>query len=136
MQIVISSTAWDSLPFHLRPKLKAIVRLLLTSRAESTVKKYVTEIKKLLQWSLDNKIIPSLPLSTAVVAVYLSDLLTQQHRPASGLAIVYAALKWFQAFIPAIHGTNPLDDSYMRVVGTSLKVQKEPENVLSLKRSR
>ena len=57
--------------------------------------------------------------------MYLSDLLTQQHRPASGLAIVYAALKWFQAFIPAIHGTNPLDDSCCRNIVESAKRARE-----------
>ncbi len=121
---MFSSQAWDSLPFHLRPKLKDVVRLLLTSRAESTVQKYLPEIKKFVKLSCDKQIVPSLPLSPAVIAVYLSELVTQQHRPASALAIVYAALKWFQTFVPIV-GANPLDDACCKNIVESAKRARE-----------
>lgn len=75
---------------------------------------------KFLKWSRRNKIVPQLPLSSAVVGVYLSDLSTQQHRSGSALTIVYAALKWLQGFVP-LDGTNPIDDSCCRNIVESAK---------------
>lgn len=67
-----------------------------------------------------------------VVATYLSELVTVHHRPASGLSIAYAALKWFQSFVPTREG-NTLDDAYCKNIIEGAKraretsiVKKEP----------
>ena len=60
---------------------------LLSSRADSTVKKYLKEINKFLLWCRTRKIALQLPF-------YLFGL-DQQLRSSAAMVLVHAALKWF-----------------------------------------
>ena len=46
LQVVIASKAWTLLPSALRPDRNSLFSVLLNSRANSTAKKYINEIKK------------------------------------------------------------------------------------------
>ena len=95
------------LPPAIRPDFNSLFSCLLTSRADSTVKKYHKEINKFLLWCRTRKIALQLPFSSSVVALYLFGLDHQLSSPAA-IALVHASLKWFHSFVPD-DGLNPLD---------------------------
>lgn len=99
-QIALESKIWEPLPQRLRNQIKNIISLCLTSRADSTTKRYLSHIQKFLKWLHDNKLTPNLPLPSTIIATYLSHLVSQQQTSVSTLSIVYPALKWFQSFVP------------------------------------
>ena len=87
------------LPPAIRPDFNSLFKCLLSSRADSTVKKYLKEINKFLLWCRTRKIALQLPFSSSVVALHLVDL-DQQLRSAAAMVLVHAALKWFHSFVP------------------------------------
>ena len=89
-----------------------LVSQLLSSRADSSVKKYLKEINKFLLWCRTRKIALQLPFSSSVVALYLFGL-DQQLRSPAAMVLVHAALKWFHSFVPD-DGPNPLDNRVAR----------------------
>ena len=102
-----SSKAWMFLPPAIRPDFNSLFKCLLSSRADSTVKKYLKEIIKFLLWCRTRKIALQSPFSSSVVALYLFGL-DQQLRCPAAMVLVHAALKWFHSFVPD-DGPNPLD---------------------------
>ena len=84
------------LPPAVRPDFNSLFHSLLTSRADSTVKKYLKEINKFLLWCRPRKISLQLPFSCSVVALYLFGL-DQQLRSPAAMVLVLAALKWFHS---------------------------------------
>ena len=97
------------LPPAVRPDFNSLFNSLLTSRADSTVKKYLKEINKFLLWCRTRKISLQLPFSSPAVALYLFGLDQQLRSPATRV-LVHAALKWFHSFVPD-DGPNPLDNA-------------------------
>ena len=97
------------LPPAVRPDFNSLFNSLLTSRADSTVKKYLKEIIKFLLLCRTRKISLQLPFSSSVVALYLFGL-DQQLRSPTAMVLVHAALKWFHSFVPD-DGPNPLDNA-------------------------
>ena len=100
------------LPPAIRLDFNSLFKCLLSSRADSTVKKYLKEINKFLLWCRTRKIALQLPFSSSVVALYLFGL-DQQLRFPAAMGIVHAALKWFHSFVPD-DGPNPLDNAYCK----------------------
>ena len=49
-QVVVASKAWMVLPLAIRPDFNSLFKCLLSSRADSTVQKYLKEINKFLLW--------------------------------------------------------------------------------------
>ena len=96
------------LPPAIRPDFNSLFKCLLSSRANSTVKKYLKEINKFLLWCRTQKIALLLPFSSPVVTLYLFGL-DQQLRSPAGMVFVHAVLKWFHSFVPD-DGPNPLDN--------------------------
>ena len=109
MQVVLASKSWISLPTALRPNSNLLFSSLLKSKADSTAKKYVCEIKKFFAWCKRKQIGVQLPFSTPILALYFFELNQQLKSPAS-LTVVHAALKWLHFFIPE-DGHNPLDNA-------------------------
>jgi site-specific recombinase XerD len=85
---------------------------LLNSRANSTAKKYINEIKKFFVWCRSRQISVQIPFSAPVVALYLFNLDQQLRSPAS-MVLVHASLKWLHSFTPD-DGPNPLDNACCR----------------------
>ena len=99
------------LPPAIRPDFSSLFKCLLSSRADSTVKKYLKEIiiNRFLLWCRTRKTALQLPFSSSVVALYLF-CLDQQLRSPAAMVLVHAALKWFHSFVPD-DGPNPLDNA-------------------------
>ena len=112
LQVVIASKAWTLLPSALRPDRNSLFSVLLNSRANSTAKKYINEIKKFFVWCRSRKIPVQIPFSAPVVALYLFNLDQQLRSPAS-MVLVHAALKWLHSFTPD-DSPNPLDNACCR----------------------
>ena len=96
------------------------VKMLVKSRADSTAKKYLVEIRRFLAWCKQNSVADSYPLYSTVVTLYLFQLFANQHKSYSVLVMVHAALKWFHSFVP-INGPNPLDGACAKNVIESAK---------------
>ena len=97
------------LPPAIRQDFNSLFYCLLSSRADSTVKKYLKEINKFLLWCRTRKIALQLPFSSSVVVLYLFGLDRQLRSPAA-MVLVHAALKWFHSFVPD-DGPHPLDNA-------------------------
>ena len=67
----------------IRQDFNSLFSCLLSSRADSTVKKYLKEINKFLLWCRTRKIALQLPFSSFVVALYLFGLDQQLRSPAA-----------------------------------------------------
>ena len=100
------------LPPTIRPDFNSLFNCLLSSRADSTVKKYIQEINKFFLWCRTMKIALKLPFSSSFVTFYLLSL-DQQLRSPAAMVLVHAALKWFHSFVPD-DSPNPLDISEKR----------------------
>ena len=97
------------LPPALRPDSNTFFNRFLSSRADSTVKKYTNEINNFFLWCRSRQIPLQIPFSSSVVALYLFDL-DQQLRSPAAMVLVHAALKWLHSFVPD-DGPNPLDNA-------------------------
>ena len=95
------------LPPAIRPDFNSLFKCLLSSRADSTARKYLKKIKFLL-WCRTRKIALQLQFSSSV-ALYLFGL-DQQLRSPAAMVLVHAALKCFYSFVPD-DGPNPLDNA-------------------------
>ena len=102
---------------------RAFVKMLAKSRADSTAKKYLVEIRRFLAWCRQNSVADSYPFSPTVVTLYLFQLFAHQHKSYSVLVMVHATLKWFHSFVP-INVPNPLDDAFSKNVIESAKRRK------------
>ena len=72
----------DDAPPAVRLDFNSLFNSLLTSRTDSTVKKYLKEINKFLLWCRTWKILLQFPFSSSVVALYLFGLDQQLRSPA------------------------------------------------------
>ena len=106
---MVASESWNSLPFAPRPDFNQLFASLLKSRADSTAKKYVSEIKKIFAWYRTKQITLKLPFTISIVALYLFGL-DQQRKPPASMVLVHAALKWLHSFVPN-SSQNPLDNA-------------------------
>ena len=114
MQVVIASKAWTLLPSALRPDRNSLFSVLLNSRANSTAKKYINEIKTFFVWCRSRQISVQIPFSALVVALSLFKLDQQPRFPAL-MVLVHAALKWLHSFTPD-DGPNSLDNTCCRTL--------------------
>ena len=130
LQVVITSKAWMLLPPALRPDINTLFNLLLSSRADSTVKKYTNEINKFFLWCRSRQIPLQIPFSSSVVALYLFDLDQQLRSPAT-MVLVHAALKWLHSFVPD-DGPNPLDNACCKnMIQCAKRTRSHPVNINS-----
>ena len=86
------------LPPAIRPDFNSLLSCSLSSRADSTAKKYLKEINKFLLWCRTRKIALQLPFSSSFVALYLFGL-DQQLRSPAAMVLVHAALKMMVPFL-------------------------------------
>ena len=80
----------------------AFFKMLVKSRADSTAKKYLFEIRRFLASGKQNSVAKSYPFSSTVVTLYLFQLFTNQHNSFSVLVMEQGALKWFHSFVPIV----------------------------------
>ena len=100
---------WDAVPLQIKPDKHQFLQTMIESRAESTSKRYVHDIRDFVAWCHHQCIDVSLPMQAAVVALYLFQK-AQSGMHSATLVRKGAALKWFHSFAPS-GGDNPLDDA-------------------------
>ena len=110
----MTSTAWKLLPSTNRPDCNALFSRLLSSRADSTIKKYINEIRKFFLWCIVNQITLRIHFSSPVVSLYLFNLDRQLRTPAS-MVLTHAALKSLHSLVPE-DSPNPLDNACCKTI--------------------
>ena len=86
------------LPPTNRPYCDVLFSHLLGSRADSTIKNYINEIRKFFLWCKDNQITLWIPFSSPVVSLYLFNL-DRQLRTLASMVLTHAALKWLHSLV-------------------------------------
>ena len=120
-------TEWKNVPCNAKPDTKTFVDFLIKSRADTTCRKYLAEIRKFLTWSVTNfsKITIPIPVSTAAIYLY------KRHDESKSYANVvasHAALKWLHTFVP-YKIENPLDTPICRnILETAKRMKLQPLN--------
>ena len=111
----------------LRSDSNSLLNRLLSSRADSTAKKYISEIKNFFAWCRTKCIPLIIPFSTPVVALYLFHLDQQSRSPAS-MVLVHAAMKWLHSFAPE-DVPNPLDNACSKnIIKSAQRTRSQPIN--------
>ena len=108
---------WRNVPDKLKERKQVVIKQLLTSRASSTVKRYILEIRKFCCRCQQFGIEVQLPFDCVTIAIYLSQCFQQSNSSAS-LTLVYSAIKWLHTFVPV---SNPLDNDFCRNILESAK---------------
>ena len=101
---------------------------LIKSRADTTSKKYIEEIRKFLKWNVIafGKVIIPIPVSMA--AVYLYKRHDDESKSYANVVAAHATLKWFHTFAP-YQIENPLDTPVCRnILGTAKRMKLQPIN--------
>ena len=102
-QVLIRSHVWSRETSV--PTRRSLIQHCMLSRAQSTISKYMREVKLFFQHQLAQNRPCSLPANLMDVSIYLSYVLDQHKVSSAGMA--YAALKWVHSLLPA--SINPLD---------------------------
>ena len=118
----------DNIPDHVKPNTKDLLTLLMKSKADSTVKRYIKEIVKFSRWCNLSSIQLTPPFSVSIVIAYLHKVYVSSKSYAA-LSLTHGALKWFHSFIPGII-SNPLDAA---ICHNSLEAAKRSKPVVSKK---
>ncbi|XP_068727480.1 uncharacterized protein [Montipora capricornis] len=121
-QIVGKSSYWSKVPVILQEHRREAIEQVLTSRDNSTVKKYLAELKKFFNWSRKNGITVDLPYDSIVAAMYLSEFSKQTESSAS-VILAYSALKWLLTYT-LFPENNPLETDLCRNIVESSKRSK------------
>ena len=101
----------------LKERKKVVIKQSLTSRASSTVERYILEIRKLFCLSQGFGVEVQLPFDCVTIAIYLSQCFQQSNSSASATR-VYSSIKWLHIFVPV---SNPLDNDFCRNLLESAK---------------
>lgn len=105
-----------------------MVQQLLSSRANSSVKKYLLHYKGFLKYWRSKGIIVTLPCDSLLITEYLSYLQDAKNSYAV-LSLAFSALKWVHNIIP--HGPlgNPVDTTLSRnIIEASKRLFSRPIN--------
>ena len=119
------ATTWGDMCGSRRQRM---VQQLLSSRANSSVKKYVLHYKGFLKYWRSKGIIVTLPCDSLLISEYLSYLQDAKNSYAV-LSLAFSALKWVHDVIP--HGPlgNPVDTTLSRnIIEASKRLFSRPIN--------
>ncbi|XP_020914995.1 uncharacterized protein LOC110252505 [Exaiptasia diaphana] len=95
------------------------------SRARSTAKCYLREIRKSFRWCQIRKVPTVIPFCTSILTMYLFELSTDR-RSGNTISRCHAALKWLHCFCP-LATMNPLDNGICRnLVESARRAKKAP----------
>ena len=117
-----NSTEWANLPRDIKPHKKVFLDYLLKSKASSTSKRYLQEIKKFFKWNITHFGRVTMPVSVLTAAVYLYNRATSSSC-SSSIVITHAALKWLHTFVP-YRINNPMDAPLVRSILQASKRDK------------
>ena len=70
---------WRNVPDKLKERKQTVIKQLLTSRASSTVKRYILEIRKFCCWCQGFGVEVQLPFYCVTIAIYLSQCFQQSN---------------------------------------------------------
>ena len=118
LQDLHKATTWGDMCGSRRQRM---VQQLLSSRADSSVKKYVLPYKGFLKYWRSKGIIVTLPCDSLLISEYLSYLQDAKNSYAV-LSLAFSALKWVHDIIP--HGPlgNPVDTTLSRnIIETTIR---------------
>ena len=82
-QIIDSSSFWGQLHENIKPDKDALIKLLIKSRADSTVKRYSSEISKYQKWCNAHSIVAKFPVDTPTAVTYTYSRFLQSHSPSA-----------------------------------------------------
>lgn len=125
LQDLQKATTWGDMCGSRRQRM---VQQLLSSRATSSVKKYVLHYKGFLKYWRSKGIIVTLPCDSLLITEYLSYLQDAKNSYAV-LSLAFSALKWVHNIIP--HGPlgNPVDTTLSRnIIEASKRLFSRPIN--------
>ena len=109
LQMFVSDHGWRCLPVSVKPDPGELISTLLTSKADSTTKRYKKEILKFIEYCDFFRVRPVTPFPVTFIVAYLFKVYKSSRSYAS-LVMTHAALKWFHSF-GLSNGANPLDSS-------------------------
>ena len=92
-----------------KPDKDALIKLLIKSRADSTVKRYSSEIAKYQKWCHTHEVAKKFPVNIPTAVAYIYSCFLQSHSP-SATVTAHAASKWLHSF-PSANIQNPFDSS-------------------------
>lgn len=119
-QIVEKCVYWKNVPPALKESRRQVMDQMLRSRATSTTKRYLVEIKKFFKWSRANGIEIDLPYESSIAAIYIGDV-AKRVKCSHSVVLAFSALKWLHSFIPV---ANPLDIDLCRNIVEAAKRDK------------
>ena len=103
--------------FSSSPNFHHLVSVMLQSRATSTTKAYLRDIKRFLEWCKRKDV--------STVSLYLFE----SHQPcASSASLIqtHNALKWFHSFAPSLD-RNPLDIEFCKnIIESAKQIKSKP----------
>lgn len=103
----------------MRSNNSKLAELLAKSRADSTAKRYSTEITKFQRWRTHYNLQANLPIDIPTAATYIHHRFLQSNS-SSVVITAHAALKWLHSFLP-VNSPNPLDSSLCRTLMEAIK---------------
>ncbi|KXJ18668.1 hypothetical protein AC249_AIPGENE25539 [Exaiptasia diaphana] len=118
--IVEKCVHWKNVPPALKECRRQVLEQILRSRATSTTKRYLAEIKKFFEWCRTNRIQTRLPYESSITAIYIGHV-AKRVKCSQSVVLTFSALKWLHSFIPS---TNPLDSELCRNIVEAAKRDK------------
>ena len=118
-QIIDSSSFWGQLHENIKPDKDALIKLLIKSRADSTVKRYSSEISKYHKWCNAHSVVAKFPVDTSTAVTYANSRFLQSHS-SSATVSAHATLKWLHSFT-SINVHNPFDHPICRNLLETIK---------------
>lgn len=106
--------SWQEAPSVVRQNIQGLLKVALRSRADSTIKTYVRNVKKFFRWCNEKTIPLRLPLHPATIAMYIHEV-SRKPTSISALNVISAAIKWLHSLVPD-KGPNPLDTEFCKTI--------------------
>jgi len=119
-QIIEKCVYWKNVPPALMESRRQVMDQMLRSRATSTTKRHLVEIKKFFKWCRANGIEIDLPYESSITAIYIGDV-AKIVKCSHSVVLAFSALKWLHSFIPV---TNPQDYDLCRNIVEAAKRDK------------
>ena len=103
-----------------------MVQQSLASRAPRTVKKYIGEHKKFIQFLTSSRRSTELPSSHLCISIYLA-FLSQTKQSYTAVLLAFSAIKWVHSLLPTDRNGNPAETTLsMNIVEASKRAFSKP----------
>ena len=125
VQFIKSQKIWELHDHHL---INSILEDIWTSRNSSTVQKYCYALRKMIGYFILKDTAISLPLTSIIVAQYITHLRHLDSTKGS-IDCISASCKWINSFIPGVNRSNDsLNDDFLhRVINSAQRALSKPK---------